>query len=304
MNTSLSYNSLTSNSIFPLGFNFTNFENIFEAKGVDFNTSFISAILNPNSTSIINLNSSMSASRFNSIITAIANYKISHKNITEDIPYGKIMLAGRHLGAMHLVNTSIYNKTDNSLYLVKIKIVKASPQLCVDTNLGDVCTTTNQTTPVPLGVPVIGGHFGLTNNNWYPLNVSFKSSLLANNTASWNVTIKDITNNTILFSKTINSSNINITKNYKIPVTHQVEMIIKTSGNQNYTSLVEDPVTIPSGIQYYVAVNITNSQTTATPSPFQQMIQINKNNYTSYMTYNSNFANFEFFYQNLSLIHI
>jgi len=60
--------------------------------------------------------------------------------------------------------------------------------------------------------------------------------------------------------------------------------------------------TIPSGIQYYVAVNITNSQTTATPSPFQQMITVNALNYTAYMTYNSNFANFEYFYANGTII--
>ena len=60
--------------------------------------------------------------------------------------------------------------------------------------------------------------------------------------------------------------------------------------------------TIPSGIQYYVAVNITNSQTTATPSPFQQMINITESTFSNYIAYNNNFANFEYFYANGTII--
>ena len=60
--------------------------------------------------------------------------------------------------------------------------------------------------------------------------------------------------------------------------------------------------TIPSGIQYYVAVNITNSQATATPSPFQQMINITESTFSSYIAYNNNFANFEYFYANGTII--
>ncbi len=59
---------------------------------------------------------------------------------------------------------------------------------------------------------------------------------------------------------------------------------------------------IPSGIQYYVHINITNSQTSSTPSPFQQMVNITESNYAQYITYNSNFANFEYFYANGTVI--
>ena len=60
--------------------------------------------------------------------------------------------------------------------------------------------------------------------------------------------------------------------------------------------------TVPSGITSYVPINLTNSQTAATPAPFQQIIAINSLNYTSYITYNSNFANFEYFYANGTVI--
>jgi hypothetical protein len=65
---------------------------------------------------------------------------------------------------------------------------------------------------------------------------------------------------------------------------------------------VNPPSTVPTGIQYYVPVVITNTQTTATPNPFQQMIQVNTSKYSAYMKYNNSFANFEFFYANGTII--
>ena len=62
------------------------------------------------------------------------------------------------------------------------------------------------------------------------------------------------------------------------------------------------PSAIPSGIQYYVPINITNSQTTATSAPFQQMMTVNALNYTSYITFNGVSANFEYFYANGTII--
>jgi len=60
--------------------------------------------------------------------------------------------------------------------------------------------------------------------------------------------------------------------------------------------------TLPSGIIAYVPIIISNKQNMATPSPFQQMIQINEGNYASYIAYNGNFANFEFFTQSGSVL--
>ena len=36
---------------------------------------------------------------------------------------------------------------------------------------------------------------------------------------------------------------------------------------------------VPSGILHYVPVSITNSQPSATPTPFQQMVQIDSSTY-------------------------
>ncbi|EEZ92435.1 MAG: hypothetical protein BJBARM4_1010, partial [Candidatus Parvarchaeum acidiphilum ARMAN-4] len=58
--------------------------------------------------------------------------------------------------------------------------------------------------------------------------------------------------------------------------------------------------TVASGISSYVPINISNSQTTATPSPFQQMINASSSVYGSYAA--SNFQNVEFFYGNGTII--
>ena len=62
------------------------------------------------------------------------------------------------------------------------------------------------------------------------------------------------------------------------------------------------PSTIPSGIQYYVPINLTNSQTTATSAPFQQMVNITESTYSSYIAYSGSTANFEYFYSNGTII--
>jgi len=66
--------------------------------------------------------------------------------------------------------------------------------------------------------------------------------------------------------------------------------------------VLSQPSSIPSGIVAYVPITLSNSQSSATPSPFQQMIQINEGNYANYIAYNGNIANFEFFTQSGSVL--
>ena len=62
--------------------------------------------------------------------------------------------------------------------------------------------------------------------------------------------------------------------------------------------------TLPSGIQYYVPINITNSQSTATPAPFQQMVNLSESNatYGTHVAYSGSTANFEYFYTNGTIV--
>ena len=65
-------------------------------------------------------------------------------------------------------------------------------------------------------------------------------------------------------------------------------------------------LSFPSGITNYVQLNISNSQSTATPNPFQQMINItSSDNGWAYINTNQTMAfgeNVEFFYANGTII--
>jgi len=48
-----------------------------------------------------------------------------------------------------------------------------------------------------------------------------------------------------------------------------------------------------NSVAYYVPLTITNSQSTATPSPFQQMVTVNSSNYSKYLASNLQNINFQ-----------
>jgi len=53
---------------------------------------------------------------------------------------------------------------------------------------------------------------------------------------------------------------------------------------------------------YQVPIILVNNENVSTPNPFQQMIQLNELNYKGYIIYNGSFANFEFVYNNGTVI--
>jgi len=59
---------------------------------------------------------------------------------------------------------------------------------------------------------------------------------------------------------------------------------------------------VPSNVQEYITITLTYNGLANYPNPFQQMITINALNYTPYMSFNGNFANFEYFYANGTII--
>lgn len=60
------------------------------------------------------------------------------------------------------------------------------------------------------------------------------------------------------------------------------------------------PPTIPPGILAYLPLTMTNTQSTPTPNPLQQMIQINSQTYSSYEA--TNLQNVEFFYSDGTIL--
>ncbi len=68
------------------------------------------------------------------------------------------------------------------------------------------------------------------------------------------------------------------------------------------SSLPQASGSAPSGIIYQVPINIDNTQTSATPNPFQQMVNISISTFSSYIYDNNTSANFEFYYSNGTVI--
>lgn len=71
-------------------------------------------------------------------------------------------------------------------------------------------------------------------------------------------------------------------------------------GPASSTSEILQVVVAPSAVLYYIPINFTNSQTTATPAPFQQSLTFNSLAYESYEA--GNLSNIEFFYANGTII--
>jgi len=76
------------------------------------------------------------------------------------------------------------------------------------------------------------------------------------------------------------------------------------SGTLNKTNIIiNSPINEKAYFKRSLScIVLTNNQTVPTPSPFQQMIQINESKFSGKIIYNNNFANFEFTYQNGTVI--
>ncbi|MEM3245735.1 MAG: hypothetical protein QXN16_03125, partial [Candidatus Micrarchaeaceae archaeon] len=62
------------------------------------------------------------------------------------------------------------------------------------------------------------------------------------------------------------------------------------------------PTSIPSGITNYVQLNLSTSWNVGHGAYVQQMVNITESTYSSYIAYNNNLANFEYFYANGTII--
>ncbi len=166
--------------------------------------------------------------------------------------------------------------------------------------------TLSSTTANPSTLTVMGN--GIVTATWNSLSKFVENGLPSGK--EWNVTYDGILNssttNTILFST--------VTGSHQYTVPEQVvsgNVYIASplggyviAGNTTIITFTQAqaPTAFPSNILYYVPMVLSNYQNISTPAPFQQYIPINALNYTAYMTYNSNFANFEYFYSNAMIV--
>jgi len=71
---------------------------------------------------------------------------------------------------------------------------------------------------------------------------------------------------------------------------------------ESFTIILPTSSGAPTGIIYQVPVYINNTQSSATPGPFQQMVKIPISTFSSYLYDNNTTANFEFYYANNTII--
>ena len=72
--------------------------------------------------------------------------------------------------------------------------------------------------------------------------------------------------------------------------------------NTNITLFTQINYSASPSIIYQAPITIYNTQSSATPSPFQLMIQLNESTYKPYISYTTSTANFEFSYSNNTII--
>jgi len=71
---------------------------------------------------------------------------------------------------------------------------------------------------------------------------------------------------------------------------------------ESFTIILPTSSGQPAGILYQVPVYINNTQSSATPGPFQQIVKIPISQFSSYLYDNNTTANFEFYYANNTII--
>ena len=272
--------------------------------GVGNSSEFITPLNDSALSSIISKLHPVAARRFGSLSIGQASentINLSTENMSVSIDYGNLRNAStsKYFPAGARVRYALLQA--GKVSIINASVNKAPPSACIYINLAASPICSNATTPAYIHVPVYHGHYGLTNQTWYPLNVSFKAHLIGNQTAPFNFSIVDLTNGTKLTPLTVISSNgLNVSENFKVNISDSVEITVGSGGNSNYSAQYTDPITTPAAIQYYVPITLTNGQTVGIPNPSQINVTVNSLAYQSYEA--SNLINVEFFYYNGTIV--
>ena len=155
-----------------------------------------------------------------------------------------------------------------------------------------------------LAGPIPNNANSITINKVFLTSATGANTTTASYTLTNPVTLKSGQSATILIPNVAcNSANIHYSLSAKIQYSYDVPTIglqtVNTTGTVAGTSITGKPSTLTS----YEPITITNSQSSATPSPFQQMVNFTSsdNGWTSIST--GNFGqNVEFFYYNGTVI--
>ena len=226
-------------------------------------------------------------------IKALKNYiRSKHQNINEinktfSIKYGLLKQNNRVVSAGKNLNFILYN--NSTIVYYQFNVIKSPQNLSISIN-GNNFSTPNATTN--MYIPI-----GLGKKN-YNLSISMNNKINQNNNEIYTYSIK-FSNNTI-FSGSGNYTNFNKFFRYNLKGDISATVTFGAFGDLNYSAVDPTVIIIPVNILYYLPITITNNQSIATSTPFQQMISINSLVYKNYESGNLN--NIEFFYSNSTLV--
>jgi hypothetical protein len=203
-----------------------------------------------------------------------------------NMTYGSIYSDGKPLtpGGAPLYYISYTNGT-SKITAYTVNIIKAHPHLMIKADGAEV-SMTNSTAIIH--VPI------LHNKSSYNVNSIIQSSLLGNNIVDFHYSV-NIGGRQVV-SGSMDGNGITKALNYSVPATQNLSITLDTNGNANYSADDPTAVFVPTPINNFVNITLTNSQTSATAAPFQQMLTVNSLLYQGYEA--PNLDNIEFFYAN------
>ena len=204
------------------------------------------------------------------------------------VPYGNVMQMRRYVKAGSTLHYMAYN-THGIVTYYNVSITKAQPRLAIKVN-GAVVALPNSTSTIH--VPVLKGQ------KTYSISLSLNSSLAQGNAADYSYEIK-FSNGSII-SGSRSAGEVNYSNAFTLPADQNATITFEMGGNENYTAVDPTAIVIPAVIEYYVPITLDNSQTAATPAPFQQMLSVNSLTYNAYEA--NNLDNIEFFYASGNVI--
>ncbi|MEM3470591.1 MAG: hypothetical protein QXZ36_07615, partial [Thermoproteota archaeon] len=226
---------------------------------------------------------------------SLAHAKLVVKQIlnTTSFPrYNGTNAAGTVLkSAMDLNGSIIFNTAT---------VVKNPSYICI--NLTSSAGAWNFCKPGTYQLPlaVIGGHFGLTGSSEINITAKLSSTLIGSQTVPYTARIQ-AGNTTYLLASSDIANSFSATKTFTYTAGEPLNITLNSGGNANYSA--EDPtVTVPANILNYVPLNLSTSWSSVKSAYVQQMVNITESTYSNYLVYNKNFANFEYFYSNGTII--
>ena len=132
-------------------------------------------------------------------------------------------------------------------------------------------------------------------------NAKFSMGAISNYSITYSV---NSINNQLKAYLSVNGANVSSTNSvatYTMNISNTTTFYAFTNGNANYTSLAINKTSVyVVRYPYYVPITIYNNQSSNTPAPFQQLININVSKYADYV--NANMSNIFFFYGNKTIV--